>query len=433
MRYKSSYIKIFNLILFCIWFSSALTAQDISYARSVIDTLTSPEMAGRGYVEDGDLKAASYIAEEFKIHGVTGFQNSFLQNFSLSINTFPENISLVIDGKKMMPGVDYQIDPCSPPLEGNYKTFKYKKSWLSNDKAFEKAIEKNKKNVLLLDETILKLPPNDVRKVYDQLKHSTLDISGILTLTDRPLIWSASQFVCPIPGIIVKKSRIKSANQLSVNIESKFKNRYRTQNVIGYIPGQKYSDSLLVFTAHYDHLGKMGKDTYYPGANDNASGIAMLLSLVKHYSQNPPDFTVVFIAFGAEESGLLGSRHFVEHPYFSLQKIKFLINLDMVGTGDEGITVVNGSIFEAQFHTLVSINNEHKLLPTIYARGESCNSDHCPFYRKGVPTFFIYAMGGHKAYHDLNDRAETLTLTGFEGTFKLLLLFTSAIMDERSL
>ena len=69
----------------------------------------------------------------------------------------------------------------------------------------------------------------------------------------------------------------------------------------------------------------MGKETIFPGANDNASGIAMLLNMVKHYSAATPKYTMVFIAFGGEEIGLIGSRHFTDHPLFSLSNIKFLI------------------------------------------------------------------------------------------------------------
>lgn len=80
--------------------------------------------------------------------------------------------------------------------------------------------------------------------------------------------------------------------------------------MVGYIQGTRKPDSMIVLTAHYDHLGGLGNATYFPGANDNASGISMLLSLARYYSNidHRPEYTMVFIAFGGEEVGLIGSQ-----------------------------------------------------------------------------------------------------------------------------
>jgi Zn-dependent M28 family amino/carboxypeptidase len=196
--------------------------------------------------------------------------------------------------------------------------------------------------------------------------------------------------------------------------------------VIGYIEGSK-KDSLLVFTAHYDHLGMMGKETMFPGANDNASGVSILLNLIKHFSTTKPEYTLVFIAFAGEEIGLIGSSYFTSHPVFPLNKIKFLINFDLAGTGDDGIQIVNGKVHQEKFDLITKLNEQDKLLKQIKIRGEACNSDHCMFHTKGVPCFFIYTLGGIQAYHDIYDRAETLPLTEYEDYFKLLLNFISKI------
>jgi aminopeptidase YwaD len=132
---------------------------------------------------------------------------------------------------------------------------------------------------------------------------------------------------------------------------------------------------------------------------------------------------MVFIAFSGEEIGLFGSRAFLEHPSIALKKIKFLVNFDMAGTGEEGIRIVNGSVFKDQFNRITQLNNQYKLLPRIDIRGESCNSDHCLFYQMGVPSFFMYTQGGIKAYHDIYDRSQTLPLTGFQGYFELMTNF----------
>ena len=167
----------------------------------------------------------------------------------------------------------------------------------------------------------------------------------------------------------------------------------------------------------------MGKKTLFPGANDNASGTAMLLNLARYYSKNPPRISMVFISLGAEELGLLGASYFVEHPLIDLKKIKFLINFDLAGTGNDGIKVVNGSVYNRKFEKLQELNDDFHLLPAVKIRGEACNSDHCIFYQHGVPCFYIYTLGGISAYHDIYDRRETLPLTEFDNYFKLITKF----------
>jgi Zn-dependent M28 family amino/carboxypeptidase len=184
---------------------------------------------------------------------------------------------------------------------------------------------------------------------------------------------------------------------------------------------------MVVFSAHYDHLGSLGKDAIFYGANDNASGISMLLEMAAYYQQNPPPFTVVFMAFGGEEIGLLGSKYFVENPLFDLEKIKLLINLDLVGTGNEGLGVVNATIFPQQYAIFATINTKNNYFPKIIKRGKAANSDHYFFTEKNVPSFFIYAMGGIQAYHDTDDKAETLPLTKYSELFKLLIAWVKEI------
>jgi Zn-dependent M28 family amino/carboxypeptidase len=110
----------------------------------------------------------------------------------------------------------------------------------------------------------------------------------------------------------------------------------------------------------------------------------------------------------------------VAHPLVPLKNIKFLVNLDLLGTGEQGATVVNGRIFDAPYRRLVALNDAHHYLPQLAPRGRAANSDHFPFSEAGVPAFFIYTRGGSTAYHDVNDRPEALSLAGFTGAFGLV-------------
>jgi len=94
-----------------------------------------------------------------------------------------------------------------------------------------------------------------------------------------------------------------------------------------------------------------------------------------------------------------------------------------MGSGDEGMMAVNGTVFTKEFALLEKINNENKFLTTVKKRGKAANSDHYFFSEKGVPAFFFYTLGGGTAYHDVYDVAETLPLSRFQEVFSLLKVF----------
>ena len=194
------------------------------------------------------------------------------------------------------------------------------------------------------------------------------------------------------------------------------------------VKGTIVPDSFIVITAHYDHLGGLGKDTYFPGANDNASGVALLLNLARYYALHPQKYSISFILFSGEEIGLLGSKYFTENPLLPLNKIRFLINTDLAGTGDDGITVVNATEFPKEFEWMQQLNTDFKLLKAVNARGKAANSDHHFFTEKGVPSFFFYTLGGVSYYHDILDKSETLPLNEHEDLYKLLIKFNEKLM-----
>ena len=101
--------------------------------------------------------------------------------------------------------------------------------------------------------------------------------------------------------------------------------------------------------------------------------------------------------------------------------------MDIVGTGDESITVVNGTEYPARFAALDSLNKANHLLPAVVKRGKAANSDHYFFTQKGVPAFFIYTNGKQKAYHDVFDTAETLPLSKYKELFTLFTLFVKTL------
>lgn len=412
--------KPFLLLVFHFSFFIA-PAQDTSFARATMDTLCSPYFAGRGYVDKGAEKASDFISAEFKknklerLHGESGY----FQKFEMAANTFPSKLYFAVDRKEWKPGQDYLIDPSSPgisrqPLRLYYVTDSFIEHFaqIKNRLAMQPF-------ALVIDEGWLKKRKDD-STIRERLAGA--NPTAYIYLKDK-LIWDAAQKVGPTPIIWVKKAGFpKYAKGVILEIENEFIPKNPMRNVIGYVKGKKYPDSFFVFSAHYDHLGRMGADAYFPGANDNASGVAMLLDLAHYYSQpeNQPDYSIVFIAFTGEEAGLVGSTYYTKNPLFPLNKISFLINLDLEANGQDGMMVVNGAVFTHDYNRLDSLNKAHNYLKEIKKRGKAANSDHYPFFVNGVRCFYVYLLGEYPYYHDIYDTPEKPTLKGYLGAFHLL-------------
>ena len=166
----------------------------------------------------------------------------------------------------------------------------------------------------------------------------------------------------------------------------------------------------------------MGEATYFPGANDNASGIAMLLDLARYFAkpENKPRYSIGFIAFAGEEAGLVGSKYYTDHPIVPLTNISFLMNMDLMANGQDGMMVVNGKVFPQQYDKLVNINDSTHYLKAIEKRGKAANSDHYWFSEKGVRAFFFYLLGDYPYYHDIYDTPEKPTMAGYDGAFRII-------------
>ncbi|MBL4654832.1 MAG: M20/M25/M40 family metallo-hydrolase [Bacteroidia bacterium] len=425
-------MKLNKLILFLLSsvFFLSLKGQNLDFAKEIIDSLTSPRMQGRGYVFDGDKIAAKFITNEFqklnlKSFNTSGNEEKYSQRFSLTANTFPYNLSVKIGNEELQPGLDYLVAGNSGSTYGKYKIKWFNKSILDDPKKFKKFQKINfKKKALFIDKTGI-----DDGLYSAVLKIIEVNLVGapvVVSVSSKKLQWEQGRRQLNYSILKISRKAIPfGRKKISVNIKNDLKRNYQGQNLIGYIEGQ-VPDSFVVVTAHYDHLGRMGQ-VYFPGANDNASGIAMMLDLANHYSKNNPKYSIAFIAFSGEELGLVGSKYYTENPLFSLKKIKFLINLDMMGNGEKGITVVNGKVFEDHFEELEKINSANNYFETILSRGYAQNSDHYYFTKKGVPSFFIFTNGGTGNYHDIQDKLQTLTFGGYNSAFKLIIDFISSL------
>lgn len=398
-------------------------SDSISYAREITKTLCSPNYHGRGYVKHGCRKAAKYITREFKSNGLVPFENEYTQNFSFPVQTFPGQCSLVLGKKSLVPGADYILHPNS----GSTKDYEKKLIWVTYIEILTSSPAQIKEKYGNNDKNAIAVKTNNLSKdtlkiIKKNLEKIANGIMPVLEFTNEKLTWSVGNNPYQFPYLQITYDSIYSnIAEVKIKISSRFYEDYQVQNVIGFIPAKLPSDSIIVISAHYDHLGRMGRKTYFPGANDNASGVAMLLTLSRKVYQNPLDhFNVVFIAFSGEEAGLIGSSYLANNPLFSLEKTRFLFNVDIMGSGEEGITIVNATVHPKEFADLDSINKQSQFVSQIKMRGKAANSDHYPFSEKGVPAFFMYTMGKNKHYHDIYDTSEELSFEAFQNLTLLI-------------
>ncbi|MBR1550199.1 MAG: M28 family peptidase [Bacteroidales bacterium] len=201
---------------------------------------------------------------------------------------------------------------------------------------------------------------------------------------------------------------------------------YRSQNVCGYLPGE--TDTMIVFTAHYEHLGMHG-DTIFFGAHDNASGTAAVLDMARMLSAQPRHYTYVFLFFGGEEAGLVGSGFFADMPLIKMNKVKLLVNIDLFCGGDEGLIVVNANARETKPYVdlLQRINDERGYAAKIGRRDNAANSDHY-YLSQYCPAIFIYTLGGpYGGYHSPTDTCDDCGLGNYPRFLTLLRSFLEAL------
>ena len=402
-------------------------SQNLENTKKIVEILASPEYAGRGYVDNGINKAADFIKNEIKNTGIKPFGKSYFQDLTFNINTFPSTMEVSVDSKSLVPGVDFIVGNENPTVKKTYTLFMPDSVTLNDYNALvEKLFWKDLKNTaLVINYKYINHNTELKQKYVSMLSNNDFKLGAIVEVVSGNLVWTARTKQKDFPLIkIAENSFPKDAKEINIDVKAKFIKNFKTKNIAGYIEGEE-KDKFIVFTAHYDQLGKMGKNVYMPGASDNASGTAMLIDIANYFSKNKPKYSIAFIWFTGEEAGLLGSFYYVKNPLFELSKIKAVINIDIIGTGDKGMAVINGKTegYEKIFNTFVELNNESEFLEEIRPVHETRNSDHYPFAKEGIRAVFIHTLGGNAYYHNIKDRPETLSWAGYNSIFRILTKF----------
>lgn len=397
------------LLIFC--GTACCDAQNAGHFKKIVKELSSSKYQGRGYAEDGVRKAARYIAREFEKSGV---DEVILQSFTLDINTFPGRMKMSVDGRRLSPGDDFVMREYSPGASCSGKLYYLDTLNYDAAKIFaDLSSPVNDGCFVVCDFWFTYKHSKDFRKMESDCE---LLNAGVIYTWNTPLKFykAYGEKVSDKPIIWVSKDFPRDASCVKVDVENEFLSGYRTENVIAKVEGERH-DSCFVFTAHYDHLGNLGRHLWFPGANDNASGTAGIITLAEYYSNNRSDFDMYFIAFSGEDANLRGSTYFTEHPLMDLSSVKYLFNLDMIGDNNP-IQYCEVSVpGENGFERMCSINESKGYFKELH-RGElAANSDHWPFAQLGVPCILFENENGEafKYYHTAMDDINTVRFETF--------------------
>ncbi|MTW10600.1 M20/M25/M40 family metallo-hydrolase [Pseudoduganella eburnea] len=206
-------------------------------------------------------------------------------------------------------------------------------------------------------------------------------------------------------------------------------------NLMGYIPGTRSPKSYLVISAHYDHLGSR-KGKLYPGADDNASGVAVMLAAAAWFKPHPPAHSILFVTFDAEELGMKGSRYFVSALPVPKEQVVMNLNLDMVSRNDKNEIYVAGISKRSDFKPLVQQAAARSTVAVRYghdsffAHGDNWtdSSDQAPFNDEDIP-FLMFGVEDHADYHQPSDTFEHIQQDFFAKTAHLI-VDTATVLDQ---
>lgn len=430
---KKNFILINLLIISSILFSQT---NENSSARlfKTVSILASDSLQGRESGTVGGEKAAMFIANQMKMIGLkpladnsTSYFDRFTMNYpvrfrqsKLSINSvafeYPSEFgatdlsaSGAVNGE-LIDVKSGEIDALSGIDDYNKKDVKGKIVLLD---IFNNQIVTENTLALKSIEKRVKLAESNGAIGVLLYNSSRKDIEDVLF--GSPFTDSVAIPVVYIARTAFRKLKKLDRANCSMSVEI-HRTSSRPANVVGMVDNK--SDKTVVVGAHYDHLGMTGykeDGNYlaYNGADDNASGTAVLLELARWVANNESlKYNYIFVAFAAEEKGLFGSKAFANAEIINSDKIAYMLNMDMVGRlGCQGdtISVLGVGTSEAWRPILETLDSPDFHIKKV--QGAPPFSDHAPFVKKRIPVIY-FTTGIHKQYHTPADDTELINFQG---------------------
>ncbi|MCJ7447873.1 MAG: M28 family peptidase [Bacteroidales bacterium] len=488
IKYALKFITRTLPVMVFLIFLSCTSKQEVTVKElhDHIEYLSSDSLKGRLAGSSGDSLAAEYIKHELLSYGFIPLPGDGLQRFSVTSRLVAgkENI-MTLDGANLIPekdfmpfafssnsglesevifiGYGFMIDEDS--LKWNdYQGIDIKGKWVmmlradpetdkpaspfipfsgDRDKAML-AKDMGSAGVLLVSGAAF-----DPQDTFESLNSGDFSV-------DIPVLRIKRE----VADIILSKAKISVAsleNKLNdtrkpssfptgtvVNARAEIKRELRnTRNVVMALPGEDeiLKDEYIIIGAHFDHLGmggtgssSMAGDTVavHHGADDNASGVGMMLELAEKFALTKGSHkrSIICIAFSGEELGLLGSKYFAENPGIDLTKVNAMINLDMVGRLPEtNVLQISGVGTAEGLKELVVSENDTNLISLVFSDEGYGRSDHTSFYGKNIPVLF-YFTGAHLDYHKPADTYDKINYDGMVTISSLIFNVTEKLASS---
>jgi aminopeptidase YwaD len=476
---------LFILSISCSRIKTDITTRELT---DHIKYLSSDSLRGRLTGSPGDSLAAEYIRKNLSAYGLIPLEGDGLQRFKVTEKVFAgKDNSLTVNGKGMIPeqdftpvafsengkvnaevvfaGYGFSIDTDSLKWD-DYKGIDIKNKWVM---IFRSDPEPDNQNSKFAQYS------NDRNKA---MIAKDLGASGVLLVSGQTFDNSDSfdplekgGFSVGIPVFRIKRSVagvILSGKKLDINDLEKRLNTLKkplslstgsivegnseilnylaaTRNVIMLLPGEDedLKNEYLVFGAHFDHLGMGGSgsssravDTVgvHHGADDNASGVAMLIEMAGKFAgtKNSHKRSLIFAAFTGEEEGLFGSKHFTDNPVIDLSKVDIMINFDMVGRMKQTkeFQIAGVGTADSLEDRAIAVNDTNLLKLTFTQEG-SGPSDHSAFYSKNIPVLY-FTTGAHEDYHTPADSWDKINFEAMVNEGNMIFRLTSGLANESS-
>lgn len=441
--------------------SEKITAEEI---LNHVKILSSDELEGRRAGTNGAERAANYVANEFGQVGLkpAGDDGSYFQDFEFiaSQKLGPDNeLQLAVNGTTIQFDIEKEYEPQSFSDNG---TVKAEAVFVGYGISAPDLMYDDYAGVDVADRVVIALrftpdgnDPHSDFNPYAPLRRKAMTArekgaKGIIFVTG-PLDADRGEKDAPVrrrgdlsggrSGILVVSAKSAFADsavapvgstlrdlQSSINSNRKPNSQTisqievtlgvdlideiaRTSNVLGFLQGSKLGEEFVVIGAHYDHLGYGGEGSLEPdaveihnGADDNASGTAGLLELAQWFSahRSAIDRSILFLSFGAEEDGLLGSAYYVKNPKMPLDRIVAMINLDMIGRLRDSVLIVGGAGTSPDWKDLLHSTPGAEQFNLKFNQEGFGPSDHASFYGRNIPVLFFFT-NLHEDYHRPSD------------------------------
>ncbi len=410
--------------------------------------LAGDDLQGRAPGSEGIEMAGNYLQEQFQQMGVQPpFEGGFAQPFSIPAEvSFSTKNELVFNDEKIPLKTKWFPAQWTKngTAEGDLIYIKYgiAAPEIKYDDYKKKKAKKLKDKVFVMDVS----SPDGIHPHSEYLKHHDLGervslakskgAAAVILINEEETANDVRQdftsiFDKGIPVVFVSDDALssklkKGKGSVKITVDAR-ENQVQAENIGGWVDNG--ADRTVVIGAHYDHLGmggsgslfKGGEPEIHNGADDNASGVAVMLELARTVSNLDSNreeyealkkYNYLFVAFSGEEKGLLGSAHFTKHLDELPAKITMMLNLDMVGRLEENLLAVNGVGTSPTWGEIISEQGCFELNIKTSASGTG-PSDHTNFYYKNIPALHFFS-GTHTDYHKPSDDFEKLNIEGMQ-------------------